>query len=439
MTSKQVLAPVSARRLDAVMRELTERIGVRLSGTAADRITTRAVAKAFRESGARVWTESFPVQARVVKSERLEIRVGGRWRVFPASLFSNTPGTGGKAVEAPLVFFESPAEYSRPDLSHLRGKAVVHLGCHIESRAAYRRLIEAKPSFLLFVDVRHPGATPLADGMFPAYTRALGAVPVMNVAYQDAWDWQRAGASAARLCVVGGMRPGYSDNVIAELPGRELSAGILALSAHHDTQADSPGADDNASGVAGLVELARVLTPLPRRRTIRLISFGAEEQLSVGSAAYVRSHRREVARAFRLMFNLDSIGSGLAWTELTCNGPARLAETVMPWFTARGLYPAMRTVLVPYADHFPFVAAGVPGVWMWRRNCTEGRFFHHRPDDDMSRISLPVMAAHMDALAAGIADWAERKTLPFPCAIPKPQRAAIKEMWNDLFEGWAGA
>jgi Zn-dependent M28 family amino/carboxypeptidase len=44
-----------------------------------------------------------------------------------------------------------------------------------------------------------------------------------------------------------------------------------------------------------VLELARLLQPRPRRRTIRLISFGAEEQLSVGSTAYVRAHREETA------------------------------------------------------------------------------------------------------------------------------------------------
>jgi hypothetical protein len=430
------VGPVEPARLEAVMRELTEAIGVRLAGTPADAAAAAAVGAALRESGAGVRTESFPVRARVVAAERLEIRTGGRWKAFPASLFSNTPGTGGQPAEAPLVFFESPAEYRRPDLSHLRGKAVVHLGCHIESREAYRRLMEAKPAFLLFVDVRFPGGTPLADGMFPAYTEALGAVPVMNVAYRDAWNWQREGASAARLCVAGGMEEAQSENVIAELPGSDPDAGVLVLGAHHDTQAGSPGADDNASGVAGLVELARVLAPVPRLRTIRLISFGAEEQLSVGSAAYVRRHRDEIARSVRLIFNLDSIGSGLGWTEIWCNGPDELDGVVAGWFERGGLYPSIKHGIIPYSDHFPFVAAGVPGVWMWRPNCSNGRFFHHRPDDDMSRVSPARMAAHLDALAAGMAELAQAATLPFSRAMPEDRKAQADLLWQDLFGGW---
>jgi hypothetical protein len=436
MTTETLPGPVNRDRLDSVMRELTETIGVRLAGTPEDAATTRAVADAFSRSGAKVRIESFPVRARVVRSQKLEVRIGGAWHTAPASLFSNTPGTGGRVVEAPLVFFESPAEYGRPDLSHLRGKAVVHLGCHIESREAYKRLMDAKPAFLLFVDVRYPGTTPLADGMFPAYTQDLGAVPVMNVAYMDAWNWHRAGAERARLCVEGGMTDAESSNVIAELPGSEASAGFLVLGAHHDTQADSVGADDNASGVAGLVELARVLAPLPRRRAIRLISFGAEEQLSVGSAVYVRAHREEVAASCGLIVNLDSFSSGMGWTEVCCNGPAELTDEVRGWFAKRDLYPLFKEELVPYADHFPFVAAGAPGLWMGRSNCAGGRFFHHRPDDDMSRVSTAVMASHLDAVAGGMATLANARKMPFPTAIPENKKSAISSMWNDLFGGW---
>src|SRR5262249_47497412 len=158
-----------------------------------------------------------------------------------------------------------------------------------------------------------------------------------------------------RLTITGGMKPGTSTNVIADLlaPGDE--APILYVGAHHDTQANSPGADDNGSGVSGLLELARVLAQTPRRRTLRLISFGAEEQLSVGSTHYVRHHRDEVRQRGRLMFNLDSYASWMGWTELVCNGPAEMQAYLRSFFAREGLYPGFTAQTMPYADHFPFV------------------------------------------------------------------------------------
>lgn len=428
--------PISQSRLGTHLNLLCTEIGVRLAGTSGEARAADYCADVFADVGTAVVRESFPVKSRVVAEQRLEVRLGGDWVSFPCSLFSSTPGTDGQWVRAPLVFFEAPAETGRSDYAHLRGMAVVHLGCHIESREAYRRLMEAAPAFLLFVDVRYPGAIPLADGMFPAYTHALGAVPTLNVAYQDAWRWKVEGAREARAAVSGGMRDSISGNVIAELPGEDPDAEAIYLGAHHDTQADSVGADDNGTGTAGLLELARVLAPIPRRRSIRLVCFGAEEQLSVGSAFHVRTHRDEIREQAALIFNLDSFGSWLGWNNLILNGPAELEDYVRPFFEARDVYAKVIREVVPYADHFPFVAAGIPGITLLRSNCAAGRFFHHRPDDDLTRISLDVLAGLLDATAALIADLASRDELPFPRSVPPREAEAVQRFWVDLFGGW---
>ncbi|MBU4199713.1 MAG: Zn-dependent exopeptidase M28 [Verrucomicrobia bacterium] len=428
--------PIATANLQRHLRILTRDIGVRLSGSPGEQQAADYLAAEFQKTGAKVTLETFPVMERWVKRQRLKIRLGKRWLVFPCSLISSTPGTEGKTLEAPLVFFEAPAEYQRGNLTHLRGKAVVHLGTHIESRESYRRLIRARPKFLLFVDIRYPGTTPLADGLFPAYTRDIGAVPTINVAFQDAWRWKAEGAAAARLNVVGGIRPATSQNVIAELPGTDSSAGLIFLSGHHDTQADSVGADDNASGSVALLELARVLAPLPRRRAIRLISFGAEEQLSVGSAMYVRRHRAELERAGKLIFNLDAFGSLMGWTVMVGNGPKSMSQAILPYFEQQGLSVKVSEEIMPYSDHFPFVAAGVPGIYLGRNNCTAGRFFHHRPDDDMRRLSIPLMAGLLNAVARMIAHFAAAKKMPFPADIPPEQRRHVRTFWQDLFGGF---
>jgi aminopeptidase YwaD len=296
----------------------------------------------------------------------------------------------------------------------------------------------AGPAFLLMVDTRYPGTTPLADGMFPAYTAGIGAVPTLNVAHQDAWDWVRQGATEARCRIVGGMSPGTSQNIVIDLSGTDLRDEVLYVGAHHDTQAASPGADDNGSGVIGVLELARLLHGCRRRRTIRLISFGAEEQLSVGSAAYVRMHRRDVSAQGRLMYNLDSYGSALGWLQLHVNGHHDFEASFRPHFRAANLYYQTITSVVPYADHFPFAAAGVAAVFHHRVNCNAGRFFHHRPDDDVSRVSAEVVARDVSVVATWLDQMATAGTLPFTPGIPEPDRPAIAACWEDLFGGWAG-
>jgi len=421
-----------ARDLNALALD----IGVRLAGTPGERAAADYITACARRLGVDTWEEPFPVRARLVAEEQLEVRVHGTWQSFPCSLFSNTPGTDGEWRTAEIVV-HTPTDYRRDDFGHLRGKAVVHLGCHIESRESYRRLMGAGPAFLLMVDTRYPGPTPLADGMFPAYTAAIGAVPTLNVAHHDAWEWVRQGATDARCRIVGGMAPATSQNVVIDLPGTDLADEVLYVGAHHDTQAASPGADDNGSGVVGVLELARLLHDRPHRRTIRLVSFGAEEQLSVGSATYVRTHRQDVSAHGRLMYNLDAYGSALGWLQLHVNAHPDFEASFRPRFQAANLYYQTVTSVVPYADHFPFAAAGLPAVFHYRLNCNAGRFFHHRPDDDVSRVSVEVVARDVSVVAAWLDEMSTAGTLPFTLGIPERDRPAIAACWDDLFGGWS--
>lgn len=428
----------AARHIERHIRALTEDIGVRLAGSAQEKQAADYIAEQFKQCGADVHVEEVPVQERAVQEERLEVCANGQWEPANCSLLSNALGTNGKTLEAPPVFFACETDYQRPDLSHLTGKAVVHLGSHIESADQYRRLMEAKPAFVLFVDVRYPGTVATSDGMFPSYVHAYGALPIVSVAFLDAWSWQEKHVSGIRLRVTGGMRPAVSLNVIADLPGTDPDAGLLLTSGHHDTQADSVGADDNATGAAMVLELARTLSTAPRKKTIRLISFGAEEQLSAGSAAYARQHRTELTCQGQFMLNFDACGSLLGWTELFCCGPERMSQYLNRFFVDQEEYVKLTSEVIPYSDHFPFTACGIPSAWVARANCSSGRFFHHRPDDTLDRISMPVLA-RLSRIGHNILhDLASADSQAFPDPIPDTQKKEVSRQWQELFGGWRG-
>ena len=75
-------------------------------------------------------------------------------------------------------------------------------------------------------------------------------------------------------------------NIIAERPGTSPKAGTIIVAAHYDTVPGSPGADDNASGVATLLEIARIFPSLPTLQTLKLVFFDAEEVGLRGSLAF---------------------------------------------------------------------------------------------------------------------------------------------------------
>jgi Zn-dependent M28 family amino/carboxypeptidase len=75
-------------------------------------------------------------------------------------------------------------------------------------------------------------------------------------------------------------------NIVATHLGTQPAAETVILAAHYDTVAQSPGADDNATGVATLLEAARLFAPLETERTLQLVFFDQEETGLLGSTAF---------------------------------------------------------------------------------------------------------------------------------------------------------
>jgi Zn-dependent M28 family amino/carboxypeptidase len=86
-------------------------------------------------------------------------------------------------------------------------------------------------------------------------------------------------------------------NIVAQIPGGRRSNEIVVIGAHYDTVETTPGADDNASAVAVLIEVARRMRQLQPSRTVRFVSFACEEPPyfytgDMGSQVYARECRQ---------------------------------------------------------------------------------------------------------------------------------------------------
>lgn len=106
-------------------------------------------------------------------------------------------------------------------------------------------------------------------------------------------------------------------NIIGYIQGTSAEAGIIVVGAHYDSRTNdlrdgssfAPGADDNGSGVAAVLEIARVLSTSPMRATIVFVLFSAEEVGRQGSKAFVRDYVLVHNLPIIGMINLDTIGS----------------------------------------------------------------------------------------------------------------------------------
>lgn len=85
------------------------------------------------------------------------------------------------------------------------------------------------------------------------------------------------------------MPPFSGVNVTATIPATHNDVPVVILGAHYDSEAGSPGADDNASGVAAMLGIAEAIAAEPRRDyTVILVFFDQEEEGKIGSAAFAR-------------------------------------------------------------------------------------------------------------------------------------------------------
>ena len=405
-------------------------IGERLAGTEAEARAAAAIVAALEQAGCTgSRMESFACRSR--RGARVSVEAGmnaGPWHQVEAQAVTGAASTPG-VVEGPVAWLEMPEQADRLRSGSLEGRICVLYGPLPEIAEHHRLLVEARPLAVVHVDHRLPFSWAKADGTYPQWVRRYGFPPVVTVPFTDAWRWREA-RLRLRVSVEMTMVDALSANVAAERVGS--GPGLVLISAHHDTQAGNVGADDNASGVVALIELAHMLAPT--RRTFRFVSFGAEEQLSVGAAAYVEAHREEM-EDIDLVINFDSIASPLGHHGVVCAGDPSLARYAQARMQAAGLPVATNRRPNPFSDHFPFTVHGVPALWYYRENFPGGRWQHHSPHDNLENVSVRVVAEVVEAAAALIADVASGETLPFTRGPDLDARGQTLAYARELYGG----
>ena len=179
---------------------------------------------------------------------------------------------------------------------------------------------------------------------------------------------------------------GASRNVIAWWPGAKRHP--LILGAHMDTVRRSPGANDNASGVAILLDVARALAGTSKARNLRFVAFGSEEYGSngvhhVGSQVFVNRLGARGRKRRPGMVSVDMVADGRPLIVGTAGiGPRIVARTLWRRLKRAGFAVTYRTTC-DCSDNGPFELAGIPGAFMW----TGLEPNYHDPSDTVPNMS----------------------------------------------------
>ena len=151
-----------------------------------------------------------------------------------------------------------------------------------------------------------------------------------------------------------------------ESPPWSADAQAGGLSTLSDPAEPAPGADDNGSGSAGLLELARALAERPAALDLRLILFGGEEEGLFGSETYVAELPAADRARIRAVLNMDMIGGrNTAEAGVLLEGAEVSQDVIDALARAAATYTdlVVTTSLHPFnSDHVPFIDAGIPAV-----------------------------------------------------------------------------
>lgn len=191
-----------------------------------------------------------------------------------------------------------------------------------------------------------------------------------------------------------GTYDNVSANILATIPGADPVAGTIYVGAHYDSVPHSSGANDNASGIATLLELMRKIKDgPPLRATVVGIAFGAEEFGLLGSHAYVSTLDRRSHTVANAMYNLDCVGLGSATNIDTSSASSSQALALQTAAAAASLGFPTKLRVNPRSDHVAFAAVGIPAVLVSAEDVSSGDCgpCYHQPCDEATSVEPPTL------------------------------------------------
>jgi Zn-dependent M28 family amino/carboxypeptidase len=212
-----------------------------------------------------------------------------------------------------------------------------------------------------------PGRT---DAFLGTLQQPLFNIPVVAAAF-DVGVELAAGGVTVRMFVNATSEFRSTSNVIAETPGGRDDR-VVVVGAHLDSVSVGPGIQDNGSGSAAILEIARQMAELGIEPTnkVRFAWWGAEESGLLGSEYYVANLTKRDIKNIALNLNFDMIGSpnfvrfvydgdGSDTSLAGPNGSAKIEQVFLDYFAEQGL-PVEPTEFSGRSDYGPFIAVGIP-------------------------------------------------------------------------------
>ena len=408
------------------VRCLSVDIGSRSIGSRGEKEAADYIYSYLKGLNLEVWKQTFDAETALLRDCRIEILEPPLGEITCAPILL-TPDTPPEGVTGEIVFVEGS---KRPSLGpHVRGK-IMFWAC--SSREEFNWATAAKYQPLVVIAIWPGlGLKPKHYQMSPRMFHPYDPVTSFWITWEDGLRIFKAEAKKARVCLHSKHCTSTSVNIIAEVKGETYPNEIIVIGGHYDSPPGVPGAFDNASGVAMVMELARLYSQRGSKRTLRFVAFGGEEGGLLGSQRYVTQLKEQRGKGVDSLsdhlfcLNLDGLGIALGTNSCYVLGPPEIGDTVKTLGEELGI-PHIVKEDIDFSDNLPFAWNGVPNISLTREGA--GAEFIHTVEDTIELIDIEQLQQASQFIDALLAQTAARAELwPFKRQIPSKMLDKVRE------------
>lgn len=352
---------LSADQMYEAVKLMSEKDNGRVTGFEGEKKTAAYISDSFKKMGLEVDETSFPVIAYECTNMKTTVLGTENKLISGAVVCSYSQLTPKEGITAELISVGAgfDADYS--------GKEVTGKIALIERGGEYFRLKVARAYNMgavgaIFYDPNNEEAlmTSLGDvsGIPAVFIKRSEALALLE-------QEKKTEKLQVNILVEGVINDSSSQNVIATLKAKNNPSGKQIILGAHFDGVTTPAANDNASGVATILEIAKVLSNQKKPLTVdvKFIAFGAEEIGLIGSQEYVGKLSSEEKKKTLAMLNFDMVGVGetvFAYSAFgrTNNELVKTSTTVL-----KQLGYTYEVSELDQSDHVPFAHVGIPAIY----------------------------------------------------------------------------
>ncbi len=353
------LYQIDSKKIFNTVKHICRKIGPRVSGTENEEIVAKFIVKQFESTNLEnAEIKKYPhqyyegIEASIQHLDSGSIITGSPIWMSKSSSIDGIEGEG--------LYLGSINQVEEIHLDTIKDKIVFifFLRDYLEPEifGNLKKLYKLKPKGVVLLSNYNPQVT-RSDPIFEE-SSIFAQIPTMIVpAAKFSETEQTYFTGKFRLKVRGLVKEGFLHNVLSHQDG-EITDTILICS-HHDTTENTIGAVDNSTGIATVIELARIVSKIETRFSYLFATFGGEEQGLDGARNFIENYFKS---RIALCINIDTIETSPGFVASIVAGNENLFEIVKE-VCNKNSYPAMAVNSTPNGgDNMVFAREEIPSI-----------------------------------------------------------------------------